>query len=175
MYDISIHSLARETPALGWATRWDAAACLGDWSIAAADDPVNPGGLGADRQIASAVIISLFTDRRAPEGWRPEVADRRGWWGDGVAPEGEAPEPIGSWLWLLRNEVATPANADLAKGYAQAALAWMLRDGVAVRIDVTSGIIDQPERGLWLNIDIYGRDGQRVFNRRFERLWREEF
>ncbi len=68
---------------------------------------VNPGGLDASDAFGSAVVLSLFTDRRAPEGWRPEVSDRRGWWGDHVAPAGETPRALGSHLWLLANEIAS--------------------------------------------------------------------
>ena len=97
-FDITIGRQATAQPALFWSTVWDEAEQLGDWRVAPAGDPVNPGGLDASGQLASAVILSLFTDRRAPEGWRPEVADRRGWWGDAVAPEGEDPEETGSHL-----------------------------------------------------------------------------
>lgn len=172
-YPITLSRQQALTPALFWATFWDEAQALGDWRVAPAADPVNPGGLDASGQISSAVIISLFTDRRAPEGWRPDVADRRGWWGDAVAPEGQTPEPIGSHLWLLRNEVATPAIAELARIYAEEALAWITRDRVAASVVVTTGLIDDPRRGIWLDIRIAARDGALIYDRRFARLWRE--
>ena len=172
-YDITIQRSGGPEPALGWTTVWDSAAGVGDWRIAAPADASNPGGLAANGQIASAVILSLFTDRRAPEGWRPEVADRGGWWGDYVAAEGEPIEETGSWLWLLRNEVATQDIADQARVYAEIALAWMLRDRVVARIDVASGLIEDPRRGVWLQVSLYGRDGVRVFDSTFARLWRE--
>lgn len=171
-YPVTITRADAATPAMPWTTGWIEAEGLGDWSVAAANDPINPGGLAADSQLASAVIISLFTDRRAPEGWRPDEPDRRGWWGDAVAPEGRQPEEIGSHLWLLRNEVTSERNAVFARLYAEEALNWMLRDKVSAAIDVTSGIIDG-QRGVWLQIVIKGRDGALVYDRRFERLWRE--
>ncbi|CAN7315449.1 phage GP46 family protein [Bosea sp. LjRoot9] len=172
-YDISITKAATATPALFWSTFWDTAENLGDWRLAPANDAVNPGGLDASRQLATAVIISLFTDRRAPEGWRPDVVDRRGWWGDAVAPEGEEPEEIGSHLWLLRNEVATEQVAERARLYAVEALAWMLRDQVAATVTVTAGLIEDPRRGVWLDVQIAGRDGVIVYSQRFARLWAE--
>lgn len=172
-YDIAITKASAATPALFWSTFWDPTEGLGDWRIALANDPVNPGGLDASQQIASAVIISLFTDKRAPEGWRPEITDRRGWWGDHVAPEGEEPEEIGSHLWLLKNEVATEAIARDAQVYATEALAWMIRDQVAASVTVTTGLIENPRRGVWLDILIAGRDGALVYSQRFDRLWRE--
>jgi phage gp46-like protein len=172
-YGIAISREASQRPALFWSTFWSQDDGLGDWRVAPANDPVNPGGLDASDQLAGAVVISLFSDRRAPEGWRPDVVDRRGWWGDGLAPEGETPEPIGSHLWLLENEVATPAIAEQARIYAEEALAWLIRDQVAARVEVSTGIIDEPRRGVWLAVAIYGRDGAQRYSQRFARLWQE--
>ncbi|QEL26159.1 hypothetical protein FQV39_28775 [Bosea sp. F3-2] len=172
-YGIAISREAAARPAMFWSTFWSAEEGLGDWQVAPANDPVNPGGLDASEQLASAVIISLFTDKRAPEGWRPDVVDRRGWWGDAIAPEGETPEEIGSHLWLLQNEVATEDVANLARIYAEEALAWMIRDQVAARVTITSGLIENPRRGVWLDVKIYGRDGALRYSQRFERLWQE--
>ena len=173
-YDIAISRAAAATPALFWSTYWDEAEQLGDWRIAPAADPVNPGGLDATGQLASAVVNSLFTDNRAPEGWRPDVSDRRGWWGDSVAPEGEEVEEIGSLLWTLKNEVATPAIAARVRVYATEALAWMLRDQVAASVTVETGLIETPRRGVWLDIRIAGRDGALAYSQRFARLWRDQ-
>lgn len=172
-YPITITRDQAATPALFWSTFWDEVEQLGDWRVAPAADKINPGGLDASGQLASAVVISLFTDKRAPEGWRPDIADRRGWWGDGVAAEGEVPEEIGSHLWTLRNEVATDDIADLARIYAEEALAWLIRDKVAASVTVTSGLIETPRRGVWLEVKVAGRDGALAYDRRFARLWSE--
>lgn len=172
-YAITISRAAASQPALGWSTFWDATAGLGDWRLAPAGDAANSGGLDASGQIASAVVLSLFTDRLAPEGWRPDVGDRRGWWGDVVAPDGQEAEAIGSHLWLLRNEVVTAATVNLARVYAEEALSWLVRDRVAARVVVASGMIADPQRGVWLTVAVHDRDGVLVFDRRFERLWRE--
>jgi len=171
-YPINLPKRGRE-PALFWSTFWDDENLVGDWRVAPPADPLNPGGLDASDQLASAVYISLFTDRKAPEGWRPEVADRRGWWGDGVAPEGEEPFALGSHLWLLRNEVATEENTVAARQYAQEALAWMVDERVAASVTVESGLIVEPPRGIWLRILITDRQGEIAFDRRFGRLWKE--
>lgn len=174
-YDIAIGKLSAAEPALFWSTFWNADEALGDWRLAPAGDKQNPGGLDASGQLASAVALSLFTDKRAPEGWRPDVTDRRGWWGDAPAatPDGEAAEERGSHLWLLKNEVATEAIAAQAQVYATEALAWMLRDQVAASVTVETGLIENPRRGVWLDIRIAGRDGALAYSQRFERLWRD--
>lgn len=171
-FGIRVDPARLANPVLPWDTAWDAAQGLGDWALAGATDTGNPGGLKANAALETAVIISLFTDLRAPEGWRPEVEDRRGWWGDGLAPEGETPEPIGSHLWLLENEVVTERVIFAARGYGEQALRWLIRDRVASRVDVmATGYPGQ--NGLALDIKIYGRDGALSYDRRFERLWRE--
>lgn len=172
-YPVTIHRKAAEQPALPWSTFWSQADGLGDWKLEAAADPLNPGGLSDDSQIATAIIVSLFTDRLAPDGWRPDVSDRRGWWGDGVAPEGEALEPLGSHLWLLKNEVATERVAGLAKVYAEEALAWLVAERVAAAVTVETGLIEHPRRGVWLRVKVAGRDGAQVYDRRFQRIWDE--
>lgn len=171
-YPINLPQRGRE-PALFWSTFWDEEHLLGEWRVAPANDPVNPGGLDASGQLASAVYLSLFTDRKAPEGWRPEVEDRRGWWGDGIQPEGEDLDPLGSHLWTLRNEVATEDIAVLARLYAEEALVWLVNDKVAATITVESGLIEDATRGVWLHIRITDRQGEIAFDRRFARLWRE--
>lgn len=172
-YDIAISRASAQTPALFWSTYWDEAQQLGDWRVAPANDAVNPGGLDATGQLASAVVNSLFTDNRAPEGWRPDEPDRRGWWGSSVALEGEEPEEEGSLIWTLKNEVATPAIAERVRIYATDALAWMLRDQVAASVTVETGLIETPRRGVWLDIRITGRDGALAYSQRFARLWRD--
>ncbi|MCA3597763.1 MAG: phage GP46 family protein [Methylobacterium sp.] len=161
------------SPSLFWSSFWNGTEGLADWRVVPLGQADNPGGLDSREALASAVIISLFTDRRAPEGWRPEVTDRRGYWGDGVAEEGAQPRALGSHLWLLRNEVATEENAALARLYAIEALAWMTEEAVVARVDASAGLIENPRRGVWLRIDLYARDGSRVFAEKYERFWQE--
>ena len=94
--------------------------------------------MGADLQaeagLDTAILISLFTDARVREDELPPGHTwRRGWWGDGVEDE---PDITGSKLWVLRREKATQEVLVRARGYIREALAWMLRDGVAVAVNV---------------------------------------
>lgn len=113
---------------------------------------VTPPGLAADDGLETAVIISLFTDRRAeaddalPDGGD----DRRGWWGDAYA---EAPgDLIGSRLWLLSREKLLPEALRKAKEYAEEALAWMVADGVAERVVVAAEAAERKMIGLAVEI-----------------------
>lgn len=85
------------------------------------------GDLLADGGLESAVMLSLFTGRR--------VDGQRGWWGDTVAvvPGDE----FGSRLWTLSREVDRPTVLRAcAEEYASEALAWLVEDQVAERVDV---------------------------------------
>jgi phage gp46-like protein len=142
---------------------------------------LDSGDLKSDGGLASAVVVSLFSDARAQPGDRlpdearapwdqvtpPQVfADRRGFWGDVIPPvqaNGKR-RSIGSRLWLLRREKLTPETLLRAEAYAREALAWLLEDGIARRIDVSAAA----ERTSWLvlTIAIWRPDGLR-----FEKVW----
>ena len=95
------------------------------------------GDLAQDSGLNTAILISLFTDRRAnPSDELPDPAgSRRGWWGDAENGDGDL---IGSRLWLLSRRKATPETRRLFEEYTREALAWMVSDGVADRIDVSA-------------------------------------
>jgi len=94
--------------------------------------------LEGDEGLETAVIISLFTDRRANEDDvlpDPNNEDKRGWWGDLTSAFGTE-DQIGSRLWLLNREKTLQSVIQRAKQYVIEALQWMIDDGVAIKIDV---------------------------------------
>jgi phage gp46-like protein len=102
--------------------------------------------LARDDGLETAVLVSLFTDRRATAEQIREGEDKtdlRGWWGD-VAPDVEG-DRIGSHLWLLAREKQTSETLARAKQYATAALAWMIEDKVASGVEVDTSY-DAPGR-----------------------------
>lgn len=101
------------------------------------DISVNVDDLATDEGLRTAVIISLFTDRRVEtDELSPEDKSRRGWFGDLYAdPVGDL---IGSRLWLLKRAKASDETRNLAEDYAQEALQWLIDDGVADSIDVSA-------------------------------------
>jgi phage gp46-like protein len=132
-----------------------------DWQLAG-------GSLAADDGLESAVIISLFTDRRAhdDDSLPDDSGDRRGWWGDSYNPDSK--DRIGSRLWLLSREKQLPAVLARAQDYAEEALAWLVADGVAGRVTVNAS---NPRMGL-LALDIaIDRPQHPVARYRFERFW----
>lgn len=103
------------------------------------------GGLAAETTLETAVIISLFTDRRAAaddvlpdaslqQGVLPD--NRRGWCGDALREvEGDL---YGSRLWLLSRAKQTEETRLRAIFYCREALAWMIEDGHVLVIDITA-------------------------------------
>lgn len=114
------------------------------------------GNFLSDDGLETGVVVSLFTDRLAestdeiPDG----TDDRRGWWADAF-PDVED-DRIGSRLWLLRNAKANQQTLNDAKLYAEEALQWMLDDGVAKSITVTTSYVpaEPGETRLAINVEI---------------------
>lgn len=112
-----------------------------------------------------AVIISLFSWRRAnPDDNAPVPM---GWWGDTYPTV--SGDRIGSRLWLLGREKITNDTLNRARDYATEAMQWMLDDGVAARIDITSSRSGQDSAVL--GIVIYQRDGT-SWDMQFDDYWR---
>jgi phage gp46-like protein len=124
-----------------------------------------PGNAPLDR-LTRSVVISLFSWRRAEPDDNAEQP--MGWWGD-TWPTVQN-DRIGSRLYLLRRTTLTNQTAQRARTYITQALAWMVEDGVAARIDT------QVERTgidmLAATITLWQRDGTR-HQITFDDLWSE--
>ncbi|MBB4863358.1 phage gp46-like protein [Pseudomonas nitritireducens] len=125
------------------ATIWIVEDGAGDWSI-------DSGALASGNDLATAVLISLFTDRRAnDEDIPPDGSDdRRGWWGDL-----DQPVPIGSRLWLLDRSKLVQDVANTARNYCLEALKWMLDDQVAASIQVATAIVSRSQLDIIVTIN----------------------
>lgn len=86
-------------------------------------------------ELHRAVVMSLFTWRRAGTDDPVDDAERQGWWGD--ATPMVAGDRIGSRLWLLRRRTITEQTLRDARTYAREALQWLIDDGAATAVDVT--------------------------------------
>ena len=110
------------------ALHWDDDVYAGDVALEGAD-------LVREEGLRTAVLLSLFSDRRAEPGDIPEGEDPRGCWTDAIAENGDR---YGSRLWLLGRSKQTPDVAVRAEEYTREALAWFVEDGVADRVDASS-------------------------------------
>lgn len=113
-----------------------------------------------DNGLYTAVLISIFTDARAPlEAELPQdEIHRRGWWPD------TQDNKIGSLLWLIEREKTTGNVADRAREYCEAALAWLIKEQIASRVQVEAELV----RPLALKILIRIQRGN---SRQYSYLW----
>lgn len=152
-------------PFLLWDTVWvqapvpelTAQGGYGDWALAQADETQNAGGLSARAALHTAIMLQLFTDRRLPNDLRLDDGseDPRGWWGDSVIYENDPLDrELGSLLWTLERGTLSEETALQAKEYAEDALAVLIEQGAAERIEVSAEawIADGQLR---LGVDVY--------------------
>ena len=106
------------------------------------DVKVENGDLKSDDGLETAVIISLFTDRRVSEQQLPDLAvSKRGWWGDMFSDiDGDQ---IGSRLWTIERRKRTDETLRLYEDFAKEALDWLIEDGVASTITVLAAYDSQ--------------------------------
>lgn len=125
--------------------------------------------LEGDNGLETAVLISLFCDKRAEDEDKlpGDLSDRRGWWADEFAEE--EGDLIGSRRWLLDRSARRSDVPDLLEEYDREALAWLLRDKVASQIDVTVEVAGQ---FVFETITIY-RPGKDPATFRFSHVWPE--
>lgn len=111
-----------------------------------------------DRESAltRAVLISLFTWRRALTDDPVDDEELFGWWGDSYPDI--ADDRIGSRLWLLRRVKLTDATQRDAEFYANEALRWLLADGHAIAIEITSEKADISRLNLTVILTVPGGD-----------------
>jgi len=92
------------------------------------------GSLLDDDGLDTVIALSLFTDAKATvQDGIVQGDDPRGYWAD--AYDSEQGLNIGSKLWLLESETLTPAVLKRAETYAKEALAWMVTERAADRIE----------------------------------------
>lgn len=111
-----------------------------------------------DRESAltRAVLISLFTWRRALTDDPVDDEELFGWWGDSYPDI--ADDRIGSRLWLLRRVKLTDATQRDAEFYANEALRWLLDDGHAIAIEISSEKVDISRLNLAVILTVPGGD-----------------
>lgn len=100
-----------------------------DMSLAGAD-------FAGDDTLATAVILSLCTDRLAQPHEVASGEDRRGWWADAYASSPQ--DKFGCRWWLLAREKQLQSTVQRARDYALEALKWMQEDGQVTSVDVSA-------------------------------------
>lgn len=133
-----------------------------------ADLALQQFALATDDGLETAVVLSLFSDARAHDDDALPIGqtDRRGWWADAYPIE--AGDRFGSRLWLLRASKQLQQSLNDARQYAEEALAWLVKDGVAKKVEVETFIVRDEVMGMIVRI--HRPDGT-VTPIRFETLW----
>ncbi len=135
------------------------------------DISVELGDLLSDEGFETAVIISLFTDRRVlDEELDTSDAERRGWWGDSDEISDYPGDLIGSKLWLLDRAKRSEETRNRAEAYAKEALQWFLDDGIAESISVKATLVNATER-IDLEICIQRPKTKNIYYYRYQLVW----
>lgn len=138
------------------------------------DIPAADFDLQTDEGLRTAIIVSLFTDRRASFGEQLPAGEtnRRGWWGD-VLPDVPG-DVIGSRLWLLFREKKLADVITRANEYTREALQWLIDDRVAARVDVQAEAIRVGDTdALAIQCAVY-RPGGDVVQFRYNYAWQSQ-
>lgn len=164
-------------PNLHWDSVWDTENGVADWALADASETQNRGGLRAQAGLHTAIMLALFSDKRVPEDHPHrkfvDGDDLGGWWGNTIdlrADLGE--EELGSLIWIYARAPLNEEVRRFVEVAAQEALAPLIKQGAATRIDVRAEIHSAVNR-IDLTVQVYGRDGQRVYSQRFSDLWQQ--
>lgn len=128
------------------------------WEAGQADIILEGDALLMDGGLISAILVSLFSDARAPEESGLSKSDPRGWWPDSVG------DRHGSLLWLLQREKITAETLAKAKVWTATALAWLVEEGIAERVEVE--VERQELDRVAIGVKLYRSDG-----RRWNHLW----
>jgi phage gp46-like protein len=99
------------------------------------------GDLVGDDGLETAVLISLFSDKRVSVNEIPDqTTDRRGYWGDLIADV--SGDVWGSKLWIYdRSKLNNPVVAQIEIAVKDA-LKWLVDDKIAKTIDVEAARAD---------------------------------
>jgi phage gp46-like protein len=117
--------------------------------------------------LVRAVLLSLFTWRRANAGDVLPGEQKMGWCGDSLSPI--AGDRFGSRLWLLARAKLVAETFQQAKDYAKESLQWLIDDGVCARIEVTTERLGR--EGLAMGVIIYRNDSSVLLDLRFADVW----
>lgn len=124
---------------------------------------IEQNDFAVDSGLENAVLMSLFLDARDPNASAFDE-DPRGYWASEFLPF-----PWGSLLWKLAREKPSQALAKQTERYAAEALAWMVRQGVAERVDVRCSF--EKDRIL-LGVNVK-QPGRQMLTNRYALNWQE--
>ena len=117
------------------------------------DIQIEDGQFVTENAFDTAILMSLFEERRADESQQPVNFLRRGWWGNELADVEDF--EIGSLLWLLYQARSTNDTVNNAVSFTNESLQWMIEDNFLSNIEVTGS---RDESKVTVNIDFIRRN-----------------
>lgn len=148
---------------------WDGVA--GDLALNLIDHPEAPGDLQAEQGLATQVLIHLQTDRRVEASELRDGEANRGWIGDSFDLMNDE-QPLGSRLWLLRRRGIFDGIETVVEDYVREALQPLIDEGAVASVAVEVSV-DRTRNRVDYTASLYGRDGARVYERKFDIVWRQ--
>lgn len=109
-----------------------------DVVLSAAADAIDAS---RDHDFETAVLLSLYTDRRVEASEVPDGVDRGGWWGASFPKVDGDIEGSRFWLLFAYGGSANEENRRRSEEYATEALSWMIEDSIAEEIEPTAFIV----------------------------------
>lgn len=131
------------------------------------DIEVLNGDLKQDDGLETAIIISLFSNRRVTAEELPTSHDnKQGYWADQFADA--LNDKTGSRLWTLQREKRQVEVLRRAEDYARESLGWLIEDGVASSVLASAQFMDGVTNAWELMISVQRPSGR---TSRYQVLW----
>jgi len=142
------------------------------------DFTTDVGDLTNENGLETAVIVSLFTNRRAKDDDilpDPTSLDKQGWWGDQASPD-VANDQIGSRIWVYMDRAKTTQETLIqVKQAAEEALQWLIEDKVAVKVEVETERAGSPGNDrLHMLVKIY-KSREELVTYEYDFNWASQF
>ena len=109
-------------------------------------------GTEEGHELETAVLLSLFTDRRTEVGDDVPDGHPNGWWAESYFDD---TDQWGSKLWQTFGGKATEGTLAKVRQHCLDALSWMIADGVAREVDVETWWIERRPGYLGILVTLY--------------------
>ncbi len=133
-----------------------------------ADIAIDAPGLLTDKDLTTALTVSIYTDRRANADDNVDLKDDKGgWFADSFNPIRN--DKIGSRLWLLKRAKLTNDTLVKAREYVLEATRWLVDDNIASTVNVVCEKLDIQTLGI--QVTVQRPQGSQTFN--FSYAWNQ--
>jgi phage gp46-like protein len=111
---------------------------------------IENGSIAGVEGLDTAILVSIYTDARAPASTVSDPLMRRGWVGNILNVNLE--RELGSILWIADTSRVDQNTLNYFNRETKACLKWMLDDGIVKNIIINSEIVDS--KNIKVNISL---------------------